>query len=375
MLHTSSTTNSTPPASPGEKTAVSMQVARRHASPARQKVFATPELLELILLHLDLRTLLTVVQRVSRGWKAFIRSSAPLRRELYLPSYVVDDTISSDGTSRPAGGERFGPPLFSPLLQEVFPSWFKGKGISLPGFYEFSQEPFASIADVFMGRDHPQQQLDEGAMEQREISNAPTGAAAANTTACNTRLLDSITPSWRKMLVQQDPPIRTICVWERSMSWLGTIVIVAKLLRAPAGGLRMGQYYDMATGFVLDDGNGGVFWPADRDKVLGIKDFTSQRCGAGGLPAGRTIGFTDSEVSEIQEQKEVFVAEADLILHTVKYSNFCGSEFITREWDEWEDAYLYDRKKRAREVQLEEVREWKITVKDAWDGECWVGDQ
>lgn len=63
--------------------------ARRPLDPARQKelfckLTAIPELLELILLHVDLRTILTSAQRVSRAWHALVTTSTALQRALFF---------------------------------------------------------------------------------------------------------------------------------------------------------------------------------------------------------------------------------------------------------------------------------------------------
>ncbi|KIW06823.1 uncharacterized protein PV09_02503 [Verruconis gallopava] len=63
---------------------------------AVKTVFKTPELLELILVHLDQQELLRA-QRVCRRWKDIICSSLPLRQKLYLsPAAKIDESIPVD---------------------------------------------------------------------------------------------------------------------------------------------------------------------------------------------------------------------------------------------------------------------------------------
>jgi hypothetical protein len=54
------------------------------ANESRTHVFATTELLEGILLHLEPRTLLTLAQLVQRRWRDVICDSAALQQKLYL---------------------------------------------------------------------------------------------------------------------------------------------------------------------------------------------------------------------------------------------------------------------------------------------------
>lgn len=56
-----------------------------------EQVLSTAELLELILLNLDLRTLLTTAQRTCRDWNSFIRDSHSLQENLY---FIPDENVS-----------------------------------------------------------------------------------------------------------------------------------------------------------------------------------------------------------------------------------------------------------------------------------------
>lgn len=63
---------------------------------AAETVLKTPELVEMILAHLDLNELLSV-QRVCRHWKEILNSSTRLKRKLYLsPITKIDERIPVD---------------------------------------------------------------------------------------------------------------------------------------------------------------------------------------------------------------------------------------------------------------------------------------
>lgn len=65
---------------------------------AAETVLKTPELLELVLAHLDQEELLAA-PRVCRHWKEIIGTSLPLRRKLYLsPTTKIDEHIAVDNT-------------------------------------------------------------------------------------------------------------------------------------------------------------------------------------------------------------------------------------------------------------------------------------
>ncbi|KFH48367.1 hypothetical protein ACRE_008520 [Hapsidospora chrysogenum ATCC 11550] len=79
---------------------------------ASYRVLAIPELLALILIHLDQRSLLTKAQRVGKRWKDVLHASPALRRHLFF--YV------------PATEPRRPPEekTLNPLLAVAFPPWF-----------------------------------------------------------------------------------------------------------------------------------------------------------------------------------------------------------------------------------------------------------
>jgi len=93
----STLSSTSPKKSTKEQSPVSEAAARDVITPsAAQAVLKTPELLELVLAHLDQEELLRA-QRVCRRWKDMISSSLPLRRMLYLaPTLKIDERIPVD---------------------------------------------------------------------------------------------------------------------------------------------------------------------------------------------------------------------------------------------------------------------------------------
>lgn len=127
---------------------------------ALEKVVSTAELLELILLQLDLRTLLTAAQRTCRYWHSLVRDSPSLQKHLY---FMPDENVSKS---------------WNPLLAEVFPSFFSRNGGSAAGFGRFTFATFDMI-------------------------QSPDKITAYNRKEA----------SWRRMLVQQ-PPIRDFAFFD-----------------------------------------------------------------------------------------------------------------------------------------------------------------
>lgn len=153
------------------------EVVRLGLSP-EEKVLSTAELLELILLQLDLRTLLTAAQRICRYWKTLIRDSPSLRKYLFL---MPDESA---------------PKSWNPLLAEAFPSFFSRDGTSATGFGRFTFATFDMI--------------------QR-----PDKITAYNRKEA----------SWRRMLVQQ-PPILELAFFD---------VVSSRMVRYSQSIIRVGS--------------------------------------------------------------------------------------------------------------------------------------
>lgn len=134
---------------------------------AAQKGLATPEILEMILIQVDISTLLTSAQRVCRSWFDVISKSPLIQKGLFFTP--VNDSEWVIGEKR-----------LNPLLIEAFPSIFPTE-----------DRPYSGCLDVC---DLPMTQ------------DALTMARFIRKDA-----------SWRKMLVQQ-PPLLDIGLFQVSSS-------------------------------------------------------------------------------------------------------------------------------------------------------------
>ncbi|RAL08536.1 F-box protein [Aspergillus homomorphus CBS 101889] len=79
-----------------------------------EQVLVTPELLELILAQLDIRTLLTSAQRVSRSWHALIQDSHPLQEALYFRPIKPECSTADQRTTNPLLAQAFSPIFTTP---------------------------------------------------------------------------------------------------------------------------------------------------------------------------------------------------------------------------------------------------------------------
>ncbi|KAL4902054.1 hypothetical protein BDW74DRAFT_66850 [Aspergillus multicolor] len=171
--------------------------------------FSIPEILEGILLHLDMETLL-LAQRTCRTWRAVIQSSPALEKALYMApahSFLADDAQKREMTC-------------NPLLARKFP------------------QLFPTIRD----------------------SNKPKVRRERNTTIFTglhmlepNKLESYIRPeaSWRRMLVQE-PPVKTIAVFTATYGWATSYSIYE--IEAGAKGLTMGAYFEY---MIFND---GLWW-------------------------------------------------------------------------------------------------------------------
>lgn len=119
------------------------------------KVIDIPEILEMILAQMDMRTLLTSAHRVCRNWANLISKSSSIQRALFFTP--IKDSEWGKEENIP-----------NPLLTETFPSFFPAK--DRPGRYQF------------------------------DFSNLPMTKDASSMA----RFVRE-DASWRKMLVQQPP--------------------------------------------------------------------------------------------------------------------------------------------------------------------------
>ncbi|KAI0474448.1 hypothetical protein F4859DRAFT_483241 [Xylaria cf. heliscus] len=189
---------------------------------SRDAVLQTAELLQEILLQLDMRTLLTAAQLVSRQWHELIKSSPALRQALYL-----------EPTTRPSGpgpGPGPGPATQNPLLTDIFPLWFP-------------KETNGEQQDV----PRPRMMIERGDFD---------GLPMAQDTRRHAFLHPSAT--WRRMLVQQPPALR-LGHWTTCYNMMGGFDDFP--LQEFPDGLRMGSLYDLSQKWLRQDVSGfRVFW-------------------------------------------------------------------------------------------------------------------
>lgn len=107
----------------------------------QSKVFTTPELLEIILLRLDNRTLLVSAQRVCKTWSALIQSSPTIQQALFFQSApksksekvkahaksawnsIVASSFKKEGSSN-RDESIYPQPIYNPLLVHAFRPFF-----------------------------------------------------------------------------------------------------------------------------------------------------------------------------------------------------------------------------------------------------------
>lgn len=227
-----------------------------HVNPnmsSTDKVFNTPELFELILLELPLRTLLTRASLVSKQWRNFITSSPALQRALFFK------TCPSGTPSR-----------VNPLMAADFPIFFDGKGHNMDSFHQL---PFARITNTKSR--HSRVADDADVLEAPSVSPKHLALRAA---------FLHPSASWRRMMPRQpavDEPVFWHYVTNRHYRCIGNLSVSCRgnmyfsgyddvvFDEEPAGGgfgpegWTMGALYDVAIN-VAHSGRRSfrVFWDA-----------------------------------------------------------------------------------------------------------------
>ncbi|EXA53487.1 hypothetical protein FOQG_07461 [Fusarium oxysporum f. sp. raphani 54005] len=180
------------------------------------RILAVPELLELILLHLDMKTLLVSASRVCRHWAAIIGESPRIQQALFF------QPVSSAGARRP---QSF---TLNPLLVEKFGRCF----FDIDRKYTYLRR-----ADSFL-----------------RLPWAPEGAIKAQGEARSLSMLEKTerlenftmgTSSWRRMLVSQPPPPTMGYLKSEGFNMWFRNVRTALIKPKSSQGLCMGQLYDM----------------------------------------------------------------------------------------------------------------------------------
>ncbi|KAH7270276.1 uncharacterized protein BKA55DRAFT_551050 [Fusarium redolens] len=180
------------------------------------RILSVPELLELILLHLDMKTLLVSVSRVCRHWAAITGESPRIQQALFF------QPVFSAGAQRP---QSF---TLNPLLVEKFGRCF----FDIDRKYTYFRR-----ADSFL-----------------RLPWAPEGAIKAQGEARGLSMLEKTerlqnftmgSSSWRRMLVSQPPPPAMGYLKSEGFNMWFRNVRTALIKPKPSPGLCMGQLYDM----------------------------------------------------------------------------------------------------------------------------------
>lgn len=172
--------------------------------------------MQMILLCLDQRSLLTSAQRVNKYWHDVIQNTLAIQQALFFKAFPTSYN---------------GPPVFNPILVEVFHAWFPG-GVNHRG-HECPKK------DVIVYHDTLQRLL-------------PTIELH--------RIFRCRRASWTRMLVRQ-PPIRALCERHIYNTRMGTYSHAIKKQKCRRG-LRMGKLYDLASKSRLD-----VYWQCQIEEV------------------------------------------------------------------------------------------------------------
>ncbi|KAH8161535.1 hypothetical protein CIB48_g6698 [Xylaria polymorpha] len=213
-------------------------------------VLQTAELLEGVLLQLDMRTLLTTAQLVSRQWHELITTSPALKQALYFEPIA----------------RLSGPATQNPLLAEVFPPWF-------PKPTKNEQRDITSSLKM---------------TNREDFSGLPMAQASRRHAFMHP------SATWRKMLVQQ-PPVLRLGRWTASHAMMGDFHHFQ--LQEFPDGLRMGSLYDFGQDWARQAVSGfNVFW-----NPTGVTAYGSTRYGRWMEPGKK-------------DELESFASKADIVL-------------------------------------------------------------
>ncbi|KAL6859832.1 hypothetical protein ACO1O0_003856 [Amphichorda felina] len=209
---------------------------------ATASVLRTPELLELILLHVDLKSRITSAPRVCSFWLETLNHSPRLRKASFF---------QADGSLHAKPGER---PYTNPLLQEAFGDQF----FNLSD-YQVDKYPFRR-AEYFWKLPWSPKALHH--------LQASTGSVLDVDATCRQRSFTRAGASWRRMFVSQPPPPFL------GFTWLDCFTItpgghrcVVDSVTPPqndAGdfdtGVTMGHLYDTIQSLTMQQQKPGLFF-------------------------------------------------------------------------------------------------------------------
>ncbi|KAJ6505366.1 hypothetical protein C8R45DRAFT_548032 [Mycena sanguinolenta] len=229
-------------------------------STVHDQVIATPELLELILTKLPMRSLLVTAPLVSKTWQA-ITFTPTLQRALFL----LPDP-SSEPMQNPLLAELF-PPFFAAEPDDANKSWYQpGCATSIMAM------PWATAPDAFKRAE----------------------------------------ASWRRMLVTQ-PPAQTMVITETASIGRARPSQRRAVLKDPEA-LRMGVLYDLAVNFIDRESSWfRIHW--HHNDALGSEgDLTlAVRYSRGCVRYGRRVWIKEQFQSEAREVVKVDFGERKVV--------------------------------------------------------------
>ncbi|KAI1780999.1 hypothetical protein F4818DRAFT_23132 [Hypoxylon cercidicola] len=216
-----------------------------------EAVLSIPELLEAILLHLDMATLLVSATRVNKTWQAVIYTSVLIQQALYFqPVSTEAQEYGWKGFSEPCvdseNAQEAEYLIINPLLKKRFGHCFFDTGefygyiLRANSFYSMPWTPYARENTQAMTRPSYPSGPQTADMTLKELDEIDI--------AC--RKFTRKGASWRKMLVSQPPPpFLGYSFMGDTDQVFGPHWVYTALIRPMAdsqlSGLRMGMLYDV----------------------------------------------------------------------------------------------------------------------------------
>lgn len=208
-------------------------------------VVGTPELLELVLLNLDMKTRLVSASRVCKFWHATIKESPRIQRASFFQPEKPFESPEEK-------------PELNPLLVEVFGDKFFDVG---------PEKPPARRAESFWKLPWAPSALTK--------LKAPTGSILSVEPSCRQESFTRAGASWRRMLVSQPPPPFLGFMWlddnPREPRRRLRIDSLSRVQKNPSSsspaGVTMGQLYDTIQLFIMEQLYSGLFYRVHWDKI------------------------------------------------------------------------------------------------------------
>ncbi|KKY19624.1 hypothetical protein UCDDS831_g05283 [Diplodia seriata] len=198
-------------------------------SAAVTTVFNTTELLELILLSLDPRTLLTAATRVNRRFHDTLRASLPLRRALFLTPAADRGPLLPLNEPGTATANRCAPDALPralvPIANDFLARKFRlGRYDEPDADHDGGYMPMVAMKALEEMSEGWKRQEEERRRRQTRIKATGTAAATAAVSeegeGDGNSVIDvaAATPTWRRMLISQPPPRRVeVVIYGTSM--------------------------------------------------------------------------------------------------------------------------------------------------------------